>query len=160
HGIQHEVWLLDGVTCYNEERAAERFGVRGTALWRLGTEDPSLWSTWDTIRPTDAARAKLGEMPPGYDLVLEGGGDIWRITNTAQKGRREFQFDAESGNISDEKYTALPFSYDIDQLGTAPKKVALSFDDGPDPQWTPQILNILKQKKTPATFFVIGSNAN
>ena len=43
----HQVWLLDGVTAYNELRAAERAGVRGTALWRLGTEDPSLWSIWD-----------------------------------------------------------------------------------------------------------------
>ena len=32
----HNVWMLDGVTAYNELRAAERAGVRGTALWRLG----------------------------------------------------------------------------------------------------------------------------
>ena len=51
HAILLDVWMLDGVTCYNEERAAERYGVRGTALWRLGTEDPSLWTTWDTIHP-------------------------------------------------------------------------------------------------------------
>ena len=47
----HEVWLLDGVTAYNELRAAERAGVRGTALWRMGTEDPSLWSIWDLTQP-------------------------------------------------------------------------------------------------------------
>ena len=39
----HNVWMLDGVTAYNELRAAERAGVRGTALWRLGMEDPSMW---------------------------------------------------------------------------------------------------------------------
>jgi peptidoglycan/xylan/chitin deacetylase (PgdA/CDA1 family) len=40
----------------------------------------------------------------------------------------------------------MPFSYRIDQLGGGSKKIALSFDDGPDPRNTPQILDILKQK--------------
>ena len=45
--IIHRVWMLDGVTAYNELRAAERVGVQGTALWRLGSEDPSIWPIWD-----------------------------------------------------------------------------------------------------------------
>jgi peptidoglycan/xylan/chitin deacetylase (PgdA/CDA1 family)/GT2 family glycosyltransferase len=36
--------------------------------------------------------------------------------------------------------------------------VALTFDDGPDGRWTPKILDILKDKHAPATFFVIGKN--
>lgn len=36
-------------------------------------------------------------------------------------------------------------------------KVALSFDDGPDNNYTVEILDILKKHKVPATFFVIGS---
>jgi cellulose synthase/poly-beta-1,6-N-acetylglucosamine synthase-like glycosyltransferase/peptidoglycan/xylan/chitin deacetylase (PgdA/CDA1 family) len=38
--------------------------------------------------------------------------------------------------------------------------VALTFDDGPDPQWTPQILDVLKLHHAHATFFVIGSKVN
>ncbi len=37
-----------------------------------------------------------------------------------------------------------------------PKAVALTFDDGPDPAATPQILRILKREKVTATFFVVG----
>jgi cellulose synthase/poly-beta-1,6-N-acetylglucosamine synthase-like glycosyltransferase/peptidoglycan/xylan/chitin deacetylase (PgdA/CDA1 family) len=37
--------------------------------------------------------------------------------------------------------------------------VALTFDDGPDPTWTPRILDILKAYHAPATFFIIGENA-
>jgi peptidoglycan/xylan/chitin deacetylase (PgdA/CDA1 family) len=37
------------------------------------------------------------------------------------------------------------------------KQVALTFDDGPDPEVTPQILDILKQEGVPATFFLVGS---
>lgn len=39
------------------------------------------------------------------------------------------------------------------------KMVALTFDDGPEEEWTPKILDILKQKNVKATFFVIGSQA-
>jgi cellulose synthase/poly-beta-1,6-N-acetylglucosamine synthase-like glycosyltransferase/peptidoglycan/xylan/chitin deacetylase (PgdA/CDA1 family) len=35
----------------------------------------------------------------------------------------------------------------------------LTFDDGPDPQYTPEIIRILKKEKVPAAFFVIGQNA-
>lgn len=39
------------------------------------------------------------------------------------------------------------------------KKVALTFDDGPDDVFTPQILDVLKDKDVKATFFVIGKRA-
>lgn len=38
------------------------------------------------------------------------------------------------------------------------KKIALTFDDGPNPPFTEQIIAILKQKRVPATFFVCGAN--
>ncbi|MFC0215132.1 polysaccharide deacetylase family protein [Paenibacillus chartarius] len=37
--------------------------------------------------------------------------------------------------------------------------VALTFDDGPDPQYTPQLLDLLQQYNVKATFFVLGSKA-
>src|ERR1700678_3756499 len=156
----HSVWMLDGVTAYNELRAAERAGVRGTALWRLGMEDPSIWSVWDATHSTDAIRAKLEEVPPGYDLILEGAGDIWRITATPQSGRRTFDYDASSDVFDDESYQSYPLSWRIEQMGAAPHKVALTFDDGPDETWTPKILDILERKHAPAAFFAIGESAN
>ncbi len=39
-----------------------------------------------------------------------------------------------------------------------PKIVALTFDDGPDPRWTPQILDVLAREHVPATFFVVGQH--
>ncbi len=41
----------------------------------------------------------------------------------------------------------------------AGKAVALTFDDGPHPTYTPQILDILEKYDARATFFVIGKNA-
>ncbi|MGW3723775.1 bifunctional polysaccharide deacetylase/glycosyltransferase family 2 protein [Streptomyces sp. NPDC000851] len=37
------------------------------------------------------------------------------------------------------------------------KTIALTFDDGPNPTWTPQVLEILEEYDVPATFFVVGS---
>ena len=39
------------------------------------------------------------------------------------------------------------------------KAIALTFDDGPDPDTTPKILTVLRDKKVQATFFVIGKKA-
>ena len=158
--LVHNVWMLDGVTAYNQLRAAERAGVQGTALWRLGLEDPSIWDIWDAKRADDATRKKLQDIPPGYDLILEGDGDIWRITATPKSGQRTFDYDADSDVFDDESYQSYPLSYRIQQMGAADHKVAITFDDGPDPRWTPQILDILKQKQATATFFVIGEPAN
>jgi cellulose synthase/poly-beta-1,6-N-acetylglucosamine synthase-like glycosyltransferase/peptidoglycan/xylan/chitin deacetylase (PgdA/CDA1 family) len=37
------------------------------------------------------------------------------------------------------------------------KRIALTFDDGPDPRWTPRIAATLRRLHVPATFFVVGS---
>lgn len=156
----HKVWFLDAVTAYNELRAAERMGVQGTAVWRLGTTDSSLWPIWDQARPNDAIRDKIKDIPPGPDLILEGDGDVWHFEDTPKSGKRSFTYDASTDLFTDENYDEFPLSYDIDQIGAAKNKLAITFDDGPDPRWTPKILDILKEKNVPATFFVIGVDAS
>jgi cellulose synthase/poly-beta-1,6-N-acetylglucosamine synthase-like glycosyltransferase/peptidoglycan/xylan/chitin deacetylase (PgdA/CDA1 family) len=37
-----------------------------------------------------------------------------------------------------------------------PRTVILSFDDGPDPTWTPQVLRVLRKHQVPGTFFLVG----
>src|SRR5208337_2457102 len=158
--LTHQVWMLDGVTAYNELRAGERLGVQGTALWRLGSADSSIWPVWDATHPDNSIRDKLRDIPPGPDLILEGAGDIWRIIDVPKPGRRSFTYDPGSDLITSEEYDAIPLSYDIDQIGAAKNKIAISFDDGPDRRWTPYILDILKEKHAPAVFFVVGEQAN
>ncbi len=45
------------------------------------------------------------------------------------------------------------------QLPMARPTVAVSFDDGPDPQYTPMVLDVLKRRGVAATFFMIGIHA-
>ncbi len=42
------------------------------------------------------------------------------------------------------------------QVETAEKRLALTFDDGPHPKHTPQLLDMLERKGIQATFFVVG----
>jgi peptidoglycan-N-acetylglucosamine deacetylase len=160
HSHVHQVWFLDGVTAYNQLRVAERAGVQGTAIWRLGTVDGSIWRIWKTPHSDDKTRTALQSVPPGPDLTLEGAGDIWRIVDTPKWGYRNLRYDSATDTFTDESFVTYPLSYRIDQIGAQRGKIALTFDDGPDPKWTPQILDILKAKQAPATFFVIGLNAN
>ena len=39
------------------------------------------------------------------------------------------------------------------------KRIALTFDDGPDPRWTPKVLEVLRREHVPGTFFMVGSQA-
>lgn len=47
----------------------------------------------------------------------------------------------------------------ITHVRTDRRVAALTFDDGPDPEYTPQLLKVLKQHKARATFFVVGERA-
>ena len=156
----HHVWMLDGVTAFNEIRAIERHGARGMALWRLGSEDPSLWNVIEETASTAETRNRLTILPPGFDIILEGDGDIWHMSAQPEAGRREIQYDAAADTINDESFVKLPLTWQIEQLGAMPGKIALTFDDGPDPRFTPKILDILRAKNVPATFFVIGLAAS
>ena len=80
------------------------------------------------------------------------------MTATPQPGKRTLTFDPDTGLIADEHYDQLPTAYVVDRYGAHPGWVALTFDDGPDWRWTPQILKVLEDKHAPATFFVIGEN--
>jgi cellulose synthase/poly-beta-1,6-N-acetylglucosamine synthase-like glycosyltransferase/peptidoglycan/xylan/chitin deacetylase (PgdA/CDA1 family)/spore germination protein YaaH len=156
--IRHQVWFLDGVTALNEMRDARLMGIRTFALWRLGIEDGSLWSVWDHPDAKDAPQ-QLTTVPPGNDVDTEGEGDILRIVALPQSGNRTIDMDSDNFTVTDEEMTELPRSYVVEQYGYDPHRLALTFDDGPDPIWTPKILAILNKYDVKATFMVIGSEA-
>ena len=105
-----------------------------------------------------ALAAGLTRIPAGTSVDFDGGGEVLRVANLPTPGKRSVTFDPDTGLISDQTYDVLPSSYVIERYGQKPGLVALTFDDGPDARWTPKILDILKAKKAPATFFVIGEN--
>jgi cellulose synthase/poly-beta-1,6-N-acetylglucosamine synthase-like glycosyltransferase/peptidoglycan/xylan/chitin deacetylase (PgdA/CDA1 family)/spore germination protein YaaH len=162
--VRHQVWFLDAVTVLNEMRAARALGIQTYALWRLGSEDNSLWKIWDKPVSSDPVK-ELAQVEPGYDVDTEDDGDILHITRKPQNGNRvvtmadDDSIPAGYRSVTAESFTQYPLSYTVEQTGYKPKEVALSFDDGPDPTWTPKILKILNDYHVVGTFFMIGSLA-
>ena len=156
-GTQHTVWFLDAATLYNQVHMADAWRPRGYALWRMGSEDPGVWKVLG--RPYGQERSgDLAYMPPAPDVDFNGDGEVLNPIATPAAGARTLATDTRTGLISGERFDRIPTAYVVQRLGRRPGEVALTFDDGPDPRWTPQILNILKAKDAPATFFVIGEN--
>ncbi|HRH42156.1 MAG TPA: glycosyltransferase [Pyrinomonadaceae bacterium] len=153
-GKTHTVWFLDAVTAYNEMSSAKPYNVAGYALWRLGSEDPSLWNIFGTDKTlsTDG----LESIKYSYDVDFEGTGEILQVRALPQDGVRTLKTDSK--NQINESFESVPSSYVMQRTGDQVGKIVLTFDDGPDPEWTPKILDILKEKGIKATFFIIGEN--
>ena len=155
---RHEVWYLDAVTALNEMRAARELGIQTFALWRLGSEDPTLWKIWDNPMDPNAAHL-LANISPGADVNTEGDGDVLKVIGRPRNGTRTVQVDPDSDLAVSQDIHVFPEPYTLEQYGYDPNELALTFDDGPDPTWTPKILDILKREHVSATFMVIGEEA-
>jgi cellulose synthase/poly-beta-1,6-N-acetylglucosamine synthase-like glycosyltransferase/peptidoglycan/xylan/chitin deacetylase (PgdA/CDA1 family)/spore germination protein YaaH len=156
-GSRHTIWFLDAATAYNEIKFSQQFHPFGYALWRLGSEDPSLWSVFGNDKIAAPNVEDLKTLRYGYDVDFEGTGEILNVVAQPQDGSREIETD-KNDFLESEIYTAIPSSYVIERTGDRRGLVALTFDDGPDPVWTPKILDILKQENVKAAFFIVGQN--
>jgi cellulose synthase/poly-beta-1,6-N-acetylglucosamine synthase-like glycosyltransferase/peptidoglycan/xylan/chitin deacetylase (PgdA/CDA1 family)/spore germination protein YaaH len=157
-GHPHTVWLLDAASAYNEITVLNRAGIREVALWRLGAEDPALWSIFGSNTRYPINAEALTHVAEGTNVDIEGSGEILRITALPTPGLRRLTFGA-NGLLTNVDFVQVPRPYTITRDGYRPGLVALTFDDGPDPRWTPKILDILKARHVPATFFIVGENA-
>jgi len=89
-----------------------------------------------------------------------GEGEVLDIIASPKDGYIRSEIDTVSMLISEEYYDKLPSTYVIRRFGaTTKKKLVLTFDDGPDPVYTKQILDTLAYYHVPATFFVVGIEA-
>jgi peptidoglycan-N-acetylglucosamine deacetylase len=152
----HTIWMLDAATNWNELQAVKASGAAGFALWRLGSEDPGYWS--DVKSLSDGTAPNLSTIAAHGNVDVEGTGELLRIADTPREGQRHVGFD-QLGMIRYVAYAALPTPYVVEQSGFSTKQVALTFDDGPAPEWTPRILDVLEAKQAVGTFFIIGENA-
>jgi cellulose synthase/poly-beta-1,6-N-acetylglucosamine synthase-like glycosyltransferase/peptidoglycan/xylan/chitin deacetylase (PgdA/CDA1 family)/spore germination protein YaaH len=167
-GRQHEVWFLDAVTALNQVMAVNDAGFRGVGLWRLGAEDPGLWKVLQ--REAWPADKFSGSTLNTMEATLQaprhyGKGEILRVSQTPHGGARVVSDPPYQDGDYSEKYTQFPTPYVIEHSGdlagdSKQKLLCLTFDDGPDPKFTPLILDILKSRHVPATFFVVGQNAD
>jgi len=172
---KHEVWFTDAATTFNIMRFADEYGLAGTSLWRMGSEDPRIWSFYNL----DLNNASLQKNPFNFNLLTQipinpnqkpswvgqEGGEILNILGSPQEGKIKLEIDSTEQLVSEQVYTQLPSGYVYEKTGEDTTdigpghKIILTFDDGPSGDYTPQILDILEKEKVPATFFIVGRAA-
>jgi len=163
--LGHTVYFTDAATNFNVIRMADDWATGGIALWRLGFEDPRLWAFFqkdlslDSLRKTGIDIKKLQTVGLNNRIDYAGDGEVLDLVTTPDTGHINVTLDTVNYFVTDQHYIKLPTKYVIKRYGYAPGKVVLTFDDGPDPDYTPRILDILKKEKVPAAFFVVGSMA-
>lgn len=114
-----------------------------------------------------ACGRKQGELvsPGKRDIPVIGSGVFRRVVEVRRSGGGAYAIDPFSGRTvmssltSQEMADTKGCDYAIEQFGQVPPKtLLLTYDDGPNATWTPQLLAVLKAYGVKATFFEIGMN--
>jgi len=158
----HTVCFLDAVTFLNQLRAVRERDLGGFAIGRLGQEDPQIWDVLalkDTEHITPEQYQKFDHMDASDTITNVGQGEIVTVDDTRDDGERTVTQD-KNGRFSVKYGSDFPTFPSLYHQGAGGEhQVALTFDDGPDPEWTPMVLDILKKYNVKATFFLVGSQA-
>jgi spore germination protein YaaH/peptidoglycan/xylan/chitin deacetylase (PgdA/CDA1 family) len=164
HEILHEVHFTDAATNFNTLRFATEYGLAGTAIWRLGAEDNRVWDFYDLPMTKQALKKfnfnEFSKVAGLSEVDFMGQGEILDVVSTPKDGTIKCEIDSADMVISEEDYVTLPSSYVVKKWGYTNKpKIVLTFDDGPDPKYTKQILDTLAYYKVKASFFLVGIEA-
>ncbi len=162
-GTVHSVWFLDAITFLNQLMRARQHRAGGVAISRLGIEDPGIWQVLaqdPDKRPDQEALAPLETIAPGEAIAHIGQGNLISVNDDRADGSRRIAIepDAGQGFQATARYEVFPRYLTVLHQGGSADKVAITFDDGPDEEWTPQLLDVLKAKGVSAAFFLIGAN--
>ena len=163
----HKVYFTDAATTFNALRFASEYGLSGVSLWFLGYEDSRMWDFYDRDMSKDSIRkfdftafANVRYLGGDAPVDYEGDGEVLDVIGSPTTGRIKPEVDSSELLISEESYDSLPSKWVVKRYGIHDKKkLVLTFDDGPDPEYTPRILDILSREHIPAAFFVVGLNA-
>lgn len=162
-GVNHAVWFLDAITFLNQARAARARGFTGFAIARLGTEEAQLWPALDlinapTLSPADLA--PLRELHTKSVITNIGEGEIVSVDISPADGHRQLTLDDPGQSLISATYEKFPRYPSLYHQGAGGEhQVAITFDDGPDPTWTPRVLDVLRGKGVKAAFFLVGQQA-
>lgn len=147
---------------------SDRIDVEGSVLDKVQVT-PSIWvngssATLDTptapysrivvVAPAQVSEMTATEVSP---VPFDGSPHIWsRLWIEGRPGSASVAI----GSVSGKRSAPTVMSAPVPARSLADEAAAaLTFDDGPDPTWTPVVLDILKEKGVKATFFVLGGRA-
>ncbi|MFN3824626.1 MAG: glycosyltransferase [Pseudorhodobacter sp.] len=158
-GLRHQIWFLDAASAYNGLIDLQGMGVTQVGLSDLGQEDPAVWAVLAGFEddPRDLVQ-RLHRTSLSDRVHFKGQGSFYQWLTPPRTGQRTIRKDPDSGKIVDQNWTVLPQPAVMQKFGRGNGvQVALTFDDGPSPDATAEILDALKEVDAPASFFVVGN---
>lgn len=170
------------------ERSGDLLAAKDRRVLRAGGGAPPSLTYRGSHVPTDAALLPFRAygIRPGRDIIeptktvtrtveppveYRGTGPIERVVRHGRAGVSVTVYGAVSGDVLSSEWVVPVRGELVVRSGGAyapssggkvrgsKRLVALTFDDGPDPRFTPAILKILKDNGVKATFFVLSSHA-
>jgi spore germination protein YaaH/peptidoglycan/xylan/chitin deacetylase (PgdA/CDA1 family) len=157
-GQIHNVWMLDAISMWNQLQAIHKTNLAGISLWRLGSEDPTIWGFYRLRDSSSFSPQSLSKVSTLNFVGYDGRGEILKVAATPVEGSRILSIEKNIIEYAD--YDKLPTNYQVHEFGHNDKKeIVLTFDDGPDQIYTNKILDILKANNITATFFIVGDQA-
>lgn len=151
-GGRVRAWFLDLASFDSQLRTLKVRPLAGIAVWGVGLEDPAIWPR--LAGATDEALSGVS-----FDSYVHqlGTGPFVRPGPAGMTGLRHITRDPMSDEITGFDYEITPRAALVELYGRGrPDQIVLTFDDGPDPEYTPAILDVLAAKDVPASFFVLG----
>lgn len=127
----------------DEEYVYLRHGGNGAPM-------PTVDQLANTVSRSNTAVIGQGPLVRLVEVVRNDSGTF--IADPFTKGILERSSDDELAYINGDKHALQRYG------DTNGKRIALTFDDGPDPVYTPQLLDMLAKESIQASFFVVGSN--
>ena len=161
NNVKHQVHFTDAATNFNTLRFATELKLAGTALWRLGSEDSRLWDFYNIPMSKQALKQfdfnEFSKVTSTNDVDYIGEGEILDVVSTPSDGHICVVIDTAEMLINNQTYDSLPSMFVVQKWGKAKgKKMVLTFDDGPDADYTTRILDTLSKYHVPASFFIVG----
>lgn len=158
NGQFHLIWMQDVASAFNQISTFSETPVRRYAIWPIGGEDPAIWSLF---RPGSDIGKTLAFTDLSEYVTYSGKGPLLGYSGYPVTGIRSLSVSADDRRITDLQQIRMPAPHQLIRWGQLPDNtVFLTFDDGPDPVYTPAILDILEEADVPATFFVVGDKVD
>lgn len=142
--------LNNGVFDFEPLPSPRSFATPTPALTPLATMQPKSAPTAVTPSPSPKTSSKKAGHP-------EGSGSK-KPSVPVQKNQGQVRISTKKLTLS-QLAVKYPDTFKL-RGSSQEKKVALTFDDGPDTRFTPKVLDALHANQVKATFFVLGSQAN
>ncbi len=158
NGVENKIYIRDSISIYNLMVSLSNLDLKnlqGYGVGNVGFEDPQIWNI--LLEPSlEKNKEELEDFWFTDSVEVNGKGDIPLPVEDRVIGERKLNFLGDY--ISSQEITSFPQQSVVELTGNGKNKIAITFDDGPHPDYTPPILDILKEENVKGVFFVTGIN--